>query len=194
MKIGLTGGIGSGKSTVASLLAERGAIVVSADEIAREIVQPGCPVLDELTAEFGADIITETGELNRQLLAHRAFASREQTMALDAIMHPHIRARAESRLSDVPASEVVVYDMPLLVETKQMDLVDYVVVVDVPLEVQRERAIARGLVPEDVDNRIARQASREERLAVADFVIDNSGDHEQLKAAAENLWAQVTRA
>lgn len=191
MKIGLTGGIGSGKSTVASLLAERGATVVSADDIAREIVEPGSPVLGEIAAEFGSDVIKDSGELDRSLLAQRAFVSHDRTAALDAIMHPRIRARAESRLNEVSPSEIVVYDMPLLAETGQADLVDHVVVVDVPLEVQRERAIARGLSPDDVENRIARQATREERLAVADLVVDNSGDLDDLQAAVEELWQRL---
>ena len=190
MRIGLTGGIGSGKSTVASLLAERGATVVSADAIARELVQPGSPVLTALAERFGPDIIHASGELDRQTLADRAFASADGTVALDAIMHPLIRDEAERALTQ--ATGIVVYDMPLLAETDQQELVDIVVVVDVPESVQVERASLRGLSRDDVERRMKRQSTRADRLAIADFVLDNSGTLDDLARQVDLLWLNVT--
>ena len=191
MRIGLTGGIGSGKSTVASLLAERGATVVSADAIARELVQPGSPVLNALAGQFGPDIILASGELDRQKLADRAFMSEEDTLALDAIMHPLIRDEVERALSQ--SSGIVVYDMPLLVETGQQELVDIVVVVDVPEAIQVERASQRGLSTDDVERRMKRQCTRADRLAIADFVLENSGTHDDLVRQVDQLWLNVTK-
>ncbi|MSO27131.1 MAG: dephospho-CoA kinase [Candidatus Nanopelagicales bacterium] len=190
--MGLTGGIGSGKSTVASLLAERGAIVIDADAIARELVEPGEPALGALVAEFGPRILTESGTLSRGELAKLAFSNPEATKRLNAIMHPLIRAESARRIETAPESAVVVYDMPLLVETKQLDLVDLVVVVDLPEWLQIERSVtSRGLDREDVERRMQAQASRDERLAIADYVIDNSGSPAELKAAVAGLWSDL---
>ncbi len=194
MILGVTGGIGSGKSTVAQLLAERGACLIDADAIAREIVAPGSAVLVALVDEFGQDILHEDGTLNRAQLAAIAFAEQDGTRRLNAIMHPSIAAVAAERLAAAQAS-VVVYDMPLLVETGQQDLVDHVVVVDIPEELQVERAVGmRGFAEQDVRRRIAAQAQRAERLAVADTVIDNSGTREQTVAQVDDLWRRVTAA
>lgn len=190
-RIGLTGGIGSGKSTVASLLQERGAIVIDADSIARELVEPGEPALEALVTEFGPRILTDSGTLSRGELAKLAFSDPEATKRLNAIMHPLIRAESARRLA-VAAAAVVVYDMPLLVETKQQDLVDTVVVVDIPESLQVERSVTmRGLDREDVERRMQMQASREERLALADYVIDNSGSLGELKAAVDGFWSDL---
>ncbi len=191
MRIGLTGGIGSGKSTVASLLAERGATVISADDIARSLVLPGSPVLTRLADEFGHDVILPTGELDREELAARAFASQERTAALDSIMHPLIREEAQREL--LSHQGLVVYDMPLLVETGQHTMVDVVVVVDAPESLQVNRAVARGLGKEDVHNRMMRQCTREERLAAADYVVDNSGTLEELADRVAQLWRTLTK-
>lgn len=191
-RIGLTGGIGSGKSTVASLLQERGAIVIDADSIARELVEPGEPALEALVTEFGPRILTDSGTLSRGELAKLAFSDPEATKRLNAIMHPLIRAESARRLAVAAAAAVVVYDMPLLVETKQQDLVDTVVVVDIPESLQVERSVTmRGLDREDVERRMQMQASREERLALADYVIDNSGSLGELKAAVDGLWSDL---
>src|SRR5512133_2030068 len=145
-RLGLTGGIGSGKSTVARMLAERGAVVVDADQIARELVEPGGAALAELVTEFGPRILQADGSLSRGELAALAFSDPRATERLNAIMHPLIRSEAQPRINDEPQAEVVVYDMPLLVETGQADLVDLVVVVDVPEAVQLDRAVRlRGL-------------------------------------------------
>ncbi len=190
MRIGLTGGIGSGKSTVATMLARNGAVVVDADQLARVIVEPGSPVLARLAEEFGADIVASDGSLNRGLLAERAFVDERKTRHLNEITHPAIRELAESELQRGEASgAVVVYEMPLLVETGQLSLVDIVVVVDVPEDVQVQRAVARGLAEEDVRQRMTRQASRQRRLEAADHVIDNSGGLENTQAQVDSLWA-----
>ncbi|CAB4822943.1 MAG: dephospho-CoA kinase [Actinobacteria bacterium] len=191
-RIGLTGGIGSGKSSVASLLLEHGAIVIDADAIARELVEPGQPALDALVAEFGPGVLTPVGTLSRGELAKLAFSDPEATKRLNAIMHPLIGEESARRIQAVPESAVVVYDMPLLVETNQRDLVDLVVVVDVPEQLQIERAVSlRGLDQGDVERRMQAQVSRDERLAIADYVIDNSGSLDELKASVAGLWADL---
>lgn len=189
MRVGLTGGIGSGKSTVAQMLVDHGALVIDADVIARRIVEPGSPVLARLADEFGTDIVDHDGTLKRALLAERAFASERATRHLNEITHPAIREQAEIELAQAQTqADVVVYEMPLLVETGQISLVDAVIVVDVDPETQVERAVARGLSEEDVRSRMARQATREQRLAAADHVIDNSGDIEATREQVARMW------
>jgi dephospho-CoA kinase len=193
IRVGLTGGIGSGKSTVAGMLAERGAVVIDADQIARELVEPGGEALAELVTEFGPRILQQDGSLSRGELAALAFSDPRATDRLNAIMHPLIRVEAERRLAESPTSGVVVYDMPLLVETGQADLVDVVVVVDVPEEVQVDRAVRlRGLDEEDVRRRMEVQALRADRTAAADVVIDNSRDLRDTEEQVAALWASLT--
>lgn len=192
MIVGVTGGIGAGKSTVAQLLAAKGAVVIDADAIAREVVEPGSPVLDELVAAFGNDILREDGTLNRARLAAAAFADPGGADRLNAIMHPKIAAVAAQRLASSQAA-VVVYDMPLLVETGQQSLVDHVVVVDVPEDQQVERSVgSRGFAEEDVRRRMDAQATREQRRAVADTVIDNSGSITDTTQQVDELWRTLT--
>jgi dephospho-CoA kinase len=190
-RIGLTGGIGSGKSTVASMLAAKGAVIIDADQISREIVEPGQPALEEIVAVFGAGVLRPDGSLDRGELARMAFADKAMTKRLNAIMHPRISAESAARIASAPPGSVVIYDMPLLVETGQASAVGRVVVVDVPVSVQRERAIARGLEPTDVDRRIEVQATREQRLAVASDVIDNSGTLERTQEQVDALWQSL---
>lgn len=192
-RIGLTGGIGSGKSTVAAMLSEHGAVIIDADRISRELVEPGMPALAELVEAFGPVILREDGTLDRGGLAALAFADKSATQKLNMIMHPRISAVSRDLIAAAGPEAVVIYDMPLLVETKQSDAVDHVIVVDVPVDVQRERAIARGMDPADVDRRIEAQATREDRLAVADSVIDNSGDLVATKEQVEALWQQLSQ-
>lgn len=189
MRVGLTGGIGSGKSTIAGMFARKGAIVVDADEIARRVVAPGSPVLGRLAEEFGSDIVRDDGSLDRSLLAQRAFASERGTRHLNEITHPAIRELAEAELAEGETTgRIVVYEMPLLVETGQISLVDVVVVVDVPEQVQVERALMRGLAPEDVNARMDRQATRDQRVAAADHVIANAGSLQDAQAQVDELW------
>ncbi len=191
LRLGLTGGIGSGKSTVARMLAERGAVVIDADAISRQLVEPGEPALDRLVEEFGPRILREDGSLDRGALAQAAFGDAAAAARLNEIMHPAIRAESERRIADAVGrgATVVVYDMPLLVETGQQEVVDRVLVVDVPEAVQLERAVgSRGLDESDVRRRMALQASREERLRCADGVIDNSGDVAETERQVDALW------
>ena len=193
LRIGLTGGIGSGKSTVAAMLMERGAVVVDADAISRQLVEPGGAALAELVTEFGPRILQADGSLSRAELAAMAFSDPRATSRLNAIMHPLIRAEAQRQIAAQPEAGVVVYDMPLLVETGQADLVDLVVVVDAPEDVQLDRAVRlRGLDEADVQRRMAVQASRADRLAAADVIIDNGGDVAGTTAQVEALWRRLS--
>ena len=195
IRVGLTGGIGSGKSTVAQMLQARGAVVIDADAIARELVEPGEPALHALVDEFGDSIIASDGSLLRGRLASVAFATPDGTARLNAIMHPLIAAESRRRIDRAAeaGAHVVVYDMPLLLETGQRDVVDLVVVVDVPVETQVRRAVdLRGLEEADVRRRIEVQLTREERLAAADVVIDNSGSVIHTREQVDVLWARLT--
>lgn len=189
-RIGLTGGIGSGKSTVAAMLADAGYTIVDADQIAREIMEPGSPVLDEVVATFGADLIREDGTLDRAGLARRAFASEEETQKLNAVTHPAIRAEAERQFAAAEArgDRAAVYDMPLLVEQGLHDDMDLTVVVDVDAEERVRRLVSsRGLDEDDARARIARQIDDATRRAAADVVIDNNGPKSDLAPQVERL-------
>lgn len=190
MRIALTGAIGSGKSTVARLMAERGAVVVDADAIAREIVEPGQPALEEIVKSFGSVVVTPEGRLDRAALAQIVFADHDALQRLNAITHPRIAARSAELLAAAPQDTVVVYDMPLLVEQGPDALVgwDAVVVVDAPADLRLERLISRGMESADARRRMDAQASREERLAIATHVLDNSGSEPELKARVDALW------
>jgi dephospho-CoA kinase len=191
MKIGLTGGIGSGKSTVAEMFATLGAVVIDADAISRELVEPGQPALHALVDEFGDGIIAPDGSLRRSELANIAFQDRTATERLNAIMHPLIRVESERRLAAAASSGVVLYDMPLLLETDQAQLVDVVVVVDVPEALQVKRAVGRGLDEEDVRRRMEVQVSRSLRVTEADFVIDNSGSLRATERQVRGIWDEL---
>jgi dephospho-CoA kinase len=191
MKIGLTGGIGSGKSTAAAMFAKLGAIVIDADAISRELVEPGQPALHELVEEFGDGIIAPDGSLRRSELARIAFQDPTATQRLNSIMHPLIRAETERRLAAAGESDDVLYDMPLLFEANQEQLVDVVVVVDVPEEMQVRRAVGRGLDEEDVRRRMQVQVSRSMRVTEADFVIDNSGSRRDTERQVRGIWNQL---
>lgn len=189
-KVGLTGGIGSGKSTVARMLADEGFPVVDADQIAREIMEPGSPALAEVADVFGADLIDDTGALDRGELARRAFASTEQTAKLNAITHPAIRAESNRRFAAAEAAgeRAVIYDMPLLVDLGLDKEVDLAVVVDVDVDERVRRLVAqRGLTEPDARARIAQQIDDATRLAAADVVIDNNGPKEALAPQVEKL-------
>lgn len=189
--IGLTGGIGSGKSTVSSRLAELGAFIVDADLVAREIVEPGQPALAELAEAFDG-VLNPDGTLNRAELARQAFATPEATEKLNAITHPRIRARTEELFKQGRESgtQVLVYDMPLLIENGEVDKVDHVLVVDAPDELRIDRLVQhRGLDEDDARRRIAAQIDRETRLNAADTVLDNSGTVEQLLEQVDRFWA-----
>lgn len=196
--LGITGGIGSGKSTVTQALRARGAVVVDADLIAREIMEPPSQVLSQVAERFGEDVLNADGTLNRGLLAQRAFASKEETDALNAITHPEIHRRIRSQLDDARRANpgaLVVLDHPLLIETGSTMLVDKVAVVVVdPAERVRRLVQHRGFTPDDARARISRQLSDEQRLEYADFTIDNNGSVEQLLAQAMKLLEKLSSA
>jgi dephospho-CoA kinase len=188
LRIGLTGGIGSGKSTVAGLLAARGAQVVDADRIAREVVEPGTPGLAAVVAAFGRGVLTADGALDRPALAAVVFADPDARRRLDGIVHPLVRARAADLVAAAPPDAVVVQDVPLLVETGQAGAYDLVLVVQADLDTRVRRLVGRGLSEDDARARIAAQATDEQRRAVADVVLDNSGTVEELETQVERFW------
>ena len=190
LRIGLTGGIGSGKSTVAGLLAARGARVVDADRIAREVVEPGTPGLSAVVAAFGHGVLTAEGALDRPALAAVVFADPDARRRLDGIVHPLVRARAAELVAAAPPDAVVVQDVPLLVETGQAGSYDLVLVVEADLATRVERLVGRGLSEDDARARITAQATDEQRRAVADVVLDNSGTVEELEAQVERFWTE----
>ena len=193
--IGLTGGIGSGKTSVADLLRSHGLPVIDADQLARDVVEPGQPALAELADAFGADILHADGTLNRGELAARAFASEDATQRLNDITHPRIMALRDELIDDArdDGEPAVIYDMPLLVEKGQHEDMDLVVVVHVDVEKRIERLVnGRGLDEADVRRRIAAQATDEERLAVAEVVIDNNGLREKREPQVQALVDQIS--
>jgi dephospho-CoA kinase len=192
MRVGLTGGIGSGKSAVSALLADLGASVVDADLLAREAVAPGSEGLAQVVHEFGTEVLGADGALDRPAMARVVFADPSARERLEAIIHPRVRARAAeieraARAHD-PAA-VVVHDVPLLVETGQQGSYDVVLVVDVPTELQVRRLVSsRGMDEAQARARVAAQASRADRLAAADVVIDNSGTLDDLARRVRQVW------
>ncbi|GAA2008249.1 dephospho-CoA kinase [Brevibacterium samyangense] len=189
LRIGLTGGIGAGKSTVARLFEDRGVPVIDADAIAREVVEPGEPALAALEREFGSEVLAVDGSLDRAALAARAFASPERTAALNAIMHPAIGERTAARYAAHAEAPIVVHDVPLLVENGLFVNYHLCVLVDVPAEVRLARLLgSRGMDEADARRRIAAQASDADRYAACDVVLDNSGVPADLETAFGRLW------
>ncbi|WP_369133301.1 dephospho-CoA kinase [Modestobacter sp. I12A-02662] len=189
LRIGLTGGIGSGKSTVAALLAERGAVVVDADRIAREVLEPGTPGLAAVAEAFGPGVLTADGALDRPALAAVVFPDPAARARLDGIVHPRVRARAAELVAAAPADAVVVQDVPLLVETGQAGSYDLVLVVEADPGTRVRRLVDRGLSAEDARARMSSQATDAQRRAVADVVLANDGDLEHLAAQVERFWS-----
>lgn len=188
IRVGLTGGVASGKSTVAALLAERGAVVIDSDQLAREVVEPGTPGLAAVVEQFGETVLTEDGRLDRPALGSLVFGDEASRRRLEGILHPLIRARSAEIESAAAPDALVVHDIPLLVETGQADHFDAVLVVDVPVETQVERMVRdRGWSAEDARSRVAAQADREQRRAAATYVIDNTGTHDDLRARVTEL-------
>ena len=190
LRIGLTGGIGSGKSTVAARLAAHGAVIVDADRIAREVVEPGTPGLAAVVAAFGDEVLAADGSLDRPALAAIVFSDPDARARLDGIVHPLVRRRAVELLAGLPDDAVAVQDVPLLVETGQAASYDLVLVVEADPETRIARLVGRGMTAQDARARIAAQATDEQRRAVADVVVDNSGTPEQLAAQVDRFWAE----
>jgi dephospho-CoA kinase len=194
IKVGLTGGIGSGKSEVAGQLARHGAVVVDADGLAREAVAPGTDGLARVVALFGREVLAPDGSLDRPALGRIVFADADRLAALTAIVHPYVGRRSAELIAAAPEDAVVVYDVPLLVENNLQSAYDVVVVVDASPATQLARLTAsRGMTEDDASARMARQATREQRRAVADVVIDNDGDRDGLRRQVDALWRRLAK-
>jgi dephospho-CoA kinase len=193
VRVGLTGGVGSGKSTVSGLLAEHGAVVIDADAIAREVVEPGTPGFDAVVSAFGDDVVGVDGRLDRPALAALVFGDESKRLQLNAIVHPLVGARTVELAAAAPADAVVVYDIPLLVESEMAAGFDVVLVVEAPVDTRLARLRDRGMAEADARERMAAQASDEQRRAVADMTIDNSGSLEQLKQRVDEVWERLAR-
>lgn len=193
MRVGLTGGIASGKSTVSSILRELGAVVIDADLLAREVVARGTPGLAAVVEAFGPEILTPDGELDRPKMGALVFGDEAQRRRLEAIVHPLVFERYAELEAAAPADGIVVHDIPLLVESGRAAEFDVVIVVDAPAELQVERMVRdRGWTEEEARSRIAAQATRDERRAVATYVIDNTGTHEDLRAQVTEVFAELS--
>ena len=189
--VAVSGGIGSGKSSVTRVFASRGAVTADADAIARQILERGEPTLSEVARTFGGDLLKEDGSLDRALLASRVFGGEgasERVARLNAITHPVIEARAWSILRGAPEGSLAVYDIPLLIEGDHADRFDAVVIVDAPIEERVKRLEGRGLSPEDARARIRAQASSQERRAIATIWIDNEGSADDLEEVARLVY------
>ena len=197
LRVGLTGGIGSGKSEVARRLAEHGAVLIDADVAARKVVEPGSPGLAQVAAAFGDEVLRLDGSLNRERLGEIVFGDPGLRAKLNAIVHPLVREwmqEAERAAAHANVDAVVVHDVPLLAESRGPAGFDAVIVVDVPPDLQLERLVSRrGMPAEQARARMAAQAGREQRLAVADIVIDNSGSLDDLDRRVAEVWADLER-
>jgi dephospho-CoA kinase len=192
VRVGLTGGIASGKSTVSAILAELGAVVIDADAIAREVVAQGTPGLEAVVAEFGPGLLTPEGDLDRPAMGALVFADAGARKRLEAIIHPLVHRRSAELEAAAEADAVVVHDIPLLAEVGRAGSFDAVIVVDAPTEVQVARMVGdRGWTREDAESRIAAQASREDRLSIATHVVDNTGSLDDLRRRVEDVYAEL---
>jgi len=190
--VGLTGGIGAGKSTVSTMLAERGAAIVDADQIARDLQAPGAPLLDVMAERFGSHIIDDHGALDRAAVAAIVFSDEQALKDLNGIVHPAMQAEIQAQIDAHRGTDrIVVLDFPLLGENPRKGLAA-TIVVDVPYELAVERAVARGMDQDDVRNRINSQITREKRLEAATHVIDNGGDVGALTGRVDEIWAELS--
>ncbi len=191
MRVGLTGGIASGKSTVSAILAELGADIIDGDLLAREVVEKGTPGLEQVVEAFGPEVLTESGDLDRPKLGRIVFNDDELRRQLEGIVHPLVFERYAALEASAPEGGIVVHDIPLLAETGRADTFDAVIVVETPAEVQVERMLRdRGWTRADAESRIAAQATDEQRRAVADVVLDNGATPEDLAGQVDRLWAE----
>ena len=194
LRVGLTGGIGAGKSEVSRRLASYGAVVIDADAVAREVVAPGTPGLAEVVQAFGPEVLRGDGTLDRDRLGELVFADESLRMKLNAITHPRVGERMAELERQAGGAPVIVHDVPLLAENHLAGSFDEVVVVDVPRRIQAERlARERGMSKDQAEARMGAQASREERLAVATIVVDNSGSLAELDREVGELWTELRR-
>ncbi len=189
MRVGLTGGVASGKSTVSAMLRDLGAVVIDADQLARDVVARGTPGLAAVVAEFGPEVLTDDGDLDRPAVARIVFADDAARKRLEGIIHPLVFEEVARLESDAPEGAVVVHDIPLLAESGRADSFDAVVVVDADPEVQVDRMVRdRGWTRDEAAARMSAQASREDRLAIASYVIDNRGPLEDLRRQVEDVY------
>ncbi|MER5719908.1 dephospho-CoA kinase [Streptomyces sp. NPDC002132] len=194
LKVGLTGGIGAGKSEVSRLLVECGAVLIDADRIAREVVAPGTPGLAAIVETFGEGVLAADGSLDRPRLGSLVFADPDKLAALNAVVHPLVGARSAELEAAAPEDAVVVHDVPLLTENGLAPLYDVVVVVDAAPETQLDRLVRlRGMTEDDARARMAAQATREQRREIADVVIDNDVPLAELRARVKDVWADLER-
>jgi dephospho-CoA kinase len=194
MRVALTGGIASGKSTVSRLLGELGAVVIDADRLAREVVAAGTPGLERVVERFGPDVLTADGELDRPAVASIVFDDEEARRDLEGIIHPLVHEEGARQAAAAPSGALVVHDIPLLAESGRVEDFDAVLVVDAPVETQVARMIEhRGWTREEAEARIAAQATREQRRAIATHLIDNDGTLEQLEARVREVYEELTR-
>jgi dephospho-CoA kinase len=193
LKVGLTGGIGSGKSEVSRRLAARGAVLIDADKIAREVVEPGTAGLARVVAVFGPGVLHEDGSLNRERLGSIVFADSEKLASLNAIVHPLVGARVAELQEQTDDDAIMVYDVPLLAENNLAPMYDVVVVVDAPDEMRLARLVElRGMNEQDARARLAVQTTRENRLKIADIVVPNEGSLEDLQARVDEVWTELS--
>lgn len=192
MLIGLTGGVGSGKSTVAGLLAEHGAVVIDADAIVHEVQRPGQPAFEQIVEWLGPHILLADGTLDRPAIAARVFSSDADRERLNTIVHPAVAARSAELMAAAPPGAVIVYDVPLLVETGAQHGFEKVIVVQASLATRLERLARRGMSEADARARMAKQATDAERAAVADFLVDNDGTLDDLRTRVDQVWAALT--
>lgn len=193
LSVGLTGGIGAGKSAVSRLLTTYGAVLIDADKIAREVVEPGTDGLAAVAEAFGPEILTADGALDRPRLGSIVFADPDRLAALNAIVHPLVRARSAELEKSAAPDAVVVHDVPLLTENGLAPLYDVVIVVDASPETQLDRLVRlRGMTESEAQARMNAQATRAERRAIADFVIDNDGPWEALEPQVRSVWTELT--
>jgi dephospho-CoA kinase len=185
--VGLTGGIGSGKSLAAQFFAELGALVIDADQLARDAIERGSDGFDELIATFG-DSILSNGLVDRRALGELVFRDAEAKKKLEGIIHPIVRREFEEAVQSLEQDQILIYEIPLLFETKAMERFDYIVTVESDMQLRKERLLKKGLRNSEVESRIAAQASREERVSIADQVFENNGSEDELLRSVENLW------
>ncbi|GAB2838698.1 dephospho-CoA kinase [Streptomyces deserti] len=194
LKVGLTGGIGAGKSEVSRLLVECGAVLIDADRIAREVVAPGTPGLAAVVEAFGTDVLAPDGSLDRPKLGSIVFADPEKLAVLNSIVHPLVGARSRELEQAAAGDAVVVHDVPLLTENGLAPLYDVVIVVEASPETQLDRLVRlRGMTEEDARARMAAQATREQRREIADIVIDNDVPLDELERRVKEVWAELVR-
>ena len=188
--VALTGGIGAGKSLAAQYFSDLGARVVDADQLARVAIERGSTGFDEVILRFGEEILRD-GDIDRKALAQIIFSDLQAKEDLEAIVHPRIRELFSEVVSDLQPEEILIYEIPLLAETGSAKNFDLVITVEADLEIRKDRLRKRGMFISEIERRLANQASREEREALADYVITNDGDEDQLLRAVENLWEEL---